>query len=68
MSGTSFAAPFVTGALALLWSIFPTASPTRINSRDSIGSSERSHRSIIPPLLNVEATYRILQNTINRHR
>ena len=23
MSGTSFAAPFVTGGIALLWSIFP---------------------------------------------
>jgi subtilisin family serine protease len=26
LSGTSFAAPFVTGSIALLWSIFPNAS------------------------------------------
>jgi subtilisin family serine protease len=30
MSGTSFAVPFVTGAIALLWSLFPMASAVEI--------------------------------------
>jgi subtilisin family serine protease len=60
MSGTSFAAPFVTGAIALLWSIFPSATAGAI-----IHSITRSalfkRRSIIPSLLNVETAWKTLK-------
>jgi subtilisin family serine protease len=53
MSGTSFAAPFVTGAIALLWSIFQKA--TAANIKNSLMNSFQSQRrSIIPSLLNAE--------------
>jgi subtilisin family serine protease len=62
MSGTSFAAPFVTGAIALLWSVFPNASAADLVRCIRVGSSDgRRRRSITPPLLNVEAVYRILK-------
>jgi subtilisin family serine protease len=62
MSGTSFAAPFVTGSIALFWSIFPKTTPTELIRAIRLTASRQSHRSIIPPLLNVEATYHLLQN------
>ncbi len=59
MSGTSFAA-FVTGAIALLWSLFPNATPAEIiNSIIRVAAFNR--RSIIPPLLNVEAAWNKLK-------
>ena len=65
MSGTSFAAPFVTGAIALLWSIFPNASAAQmVHSIRNRFMSRNRERSIIPPLLNAETPYRILQKTI----
>jgi subtilisin family serine protease len=60
MSGTSFAAPFVTGSIALLWSIFPNATATAIIQ--SITRATSNRRSIIPPLLNVEAAWNKLKN------
>lgn len=61
-TGTSFAAPFVTGTIALLWSLFPKATPAAIkNSITTDTSSKR--RSIIPPLLNVEAAVIKLKNS-----
>jgi subtilisin family serine protease len=62
MSGTSFAAPFVTGTLALLWSVFPTTSAADLVRCVRAGSSDRRHRSITPPLLNVEAVYHVLES------
>jgi subtilisin family serine protease len=62
MSGTSFAAPFVTGAIALLWSIFSSAAPAIIiHSITRVTSFKR--RSIIPPLLNAEAAWNRLRNS-----
>jgi subtilisin family serine protease len=64
MSGTSFAAPFVTGAMALLWSLFPMVSAgDLINAVRTAATSNSPHRSIIPPLLNVMAAYNVLQST-----
>jgi subtilisin family serine protease len=60
MSGTSFAAPFVTGGIALLWSIFPKADPAAIIHSITTGTSFKRH-SIIPPLLNVEAAWNKLK-------
>ena len=64
MSGTSVAAPFVTGSIALLWSIFPNATPAAIMHSIRRGISfNRRRRSIIPPLLNVEAAWNELKNS-----
>jgi subtilisin family serine protease len=63
MSGSSFAAPFVTGSIALLWSIFPNATPVEIiHSITRVVSFNR--RSIIPPLLNAEAAWNKLKNSL----
>jgi subtilisin family serine protease len=56
-SGTSAATPFVTGALALLWSLFPAASPVELKQA-LLHQRERS--SIVPPLLDAHAAWRKL--------
>jgi subtilisin family serine protease len=54
--GTSAAAPFVTGAIALLCSEFPTASAAEIKlATTDRGSSRRN--TLVPPLLNAWAAY-----------
>lgn len=64
MSGTSFSAPFVTGAIALLWSIFTKAAAERIiYSVIRAASNQRRGASIIPPLLNAEEAFKLLRNT-----
>jgi len=63
MSGTSFAAPFVTGALALLWSIFSKASADQlVYSIRNRNSFKNNIRSIIPKLLNAEDAFYKLRN------
>lgn len=58
--GTSVAAPFVTGALALIWSEFP-----RAKSADLRIAITHAHgppnRTVIPALLNAWGTYNALQ-------
>ena len=54
--GTSAAAPFVTGAIALLWSEFPSASAARIKLAVT-QAGRRSRRTIAPPLLDAWAAY-----------
>jgi subtilisin family serine protease len=63
MSGTSFAAPFVTGGIALLWSIFPNAAPAAIIHSITTGTSFK-RRSIIPPVLDAEAAWNKLKNSL----
>lgn len=59
--GTSAAAPFVTGAIALLWSLFPSATASDI--RQVITQAHQSRRTtIVPPLLDAEAAYQALAN------
>ncbi len=64
MSGTSVAAPFVTGALALLWTLFP-----KINAQDLrysiVHSLDHQKNTIMPNLLNVESSIAILKNLYN---
>ena len=54
--GTSAAAPFVTGAIALLWSEFPEASAARI-MRAVMRPDGRIRRAIAPALLNAWAAF-----------
>jgi subtilisin family serine protease len=55
-AGTSAAAPFVTGAIALLWSEFPKASAAHVKlAVTQAGRSRR--RTIAPPLLDAWASY-----------
>lgn len=57
--GTSAAAPFVTGAIALLWSEFPNAIASQINL--AVTQAGRPRRATIaPPLLNAWAAYQAM--------
>jgi subtilisin family serine protease len=56
LGGTSAAAPFVTGTIALLWSEFPAASAVEV--RLAVSNAGRRRRStVVPPLLDAWAAY-----------
>jgi subtilisin family serine protease len=57
-SGSSTAVPFVTGTVALLWSVFSRASPSEIHL--AVTGSRARKRSVIPPPLDAWAAYRAL--------
>ncbi len=58
-SGTSAAAPFVTGTLALLWSLVPAAQA--VDLRLALTNTRSApRRSVIPPLLDAWGAYRRL--------
>jgi subtilisin family serine protease len=59
LGGTSVAVPFVTGAIALLWSEFPTATAAQIKLAITKASIPR-RATIVPPLLDAAAAYQIL--------
>jgi subtilisin family serine protease len=61
MAGTSIAAPFVTGAIALLWSMFPGASASRIKLAVT-GVLRQRRAALVPPLLDAWAAYQALGN------
>ena len=54
LTGTSVAAPFVSGAAALLWSLHPGASAADV--RAALLQPGVSRRNLIPPLLDAEAS------------
>ena len=58
--GTSAAAPFVTGAIALLWSEFPSASAAQIKWAVMQACKPRHSATIAPPLLDAWAAYLIM--------
>lgn len=64
--GTSAATPFVTGAIALLWSEFPSATPAEI--KFAITRSYSSRRiTVVPPLLDTLAAYQTLRESHRRN-
>jgi subtilisin family serine protease len=67
LGGTSIAAPFVTGAIALLWSEFPAATASEIKLAVSAVTQLR-RTSVAPPLLNAAAAYNSLLAASLRRR
>jgi len=66
LGGTSVAAPFVTGAIALLWSEFPAARAASI--KYAVTSTSRSagrRNTVVPPLVNAWAAYQFLLQRSN---
>ena len=63
--GTSVAAPFVTGAIALLWSEFPSATASEVKLAVTQASAQR-RTSVVPPLLDAWAAYQGLMTTYER--
>lgn len=59
LGGTSVAVPFVTGAIALLWSEFPAATDAQIKRALTQASAPR-RVSVVPLLLDAAAAYQIL--------
>jgi subtilisin family serine protease len=53
-AGTSFAAAFVTGAAALLWSLFPTADVGTLRRALAAGGGRAS---VVPPLMDAQAAH-----------
>jgi subtilisin family serine protease len=64
-SGTSAATPFVTGAIALLWSQFPgaTSNEMRVAMREG---SKPQQATIVPPLLDGWGAYRAFGTAMRR--
>ena len=60
-SGTSAAAPFVTGTIALLWSQFPesTASEIRFAVTQAVATRRRT---IVPPLLDAWSAFQVMNS------
>lgn len=59
LGGTSIAAPFVTGAAALLWSMFPGAAAVEVK-RALLLSPTGRRRTVVPPLLDAWGAYEVL--------
>jgi subtilisin family serine protease len=60
ISGSSAAAPFVAGTLALLWSLFPAASAAQL--RIAVAGNGSRRPSLVPRRLDAEAIYRRLSH------
>jgi subtilisin family serine protease len=59
LGGTSVAAPFVTGTIALVWSAFPGASATDVKSALT-AAPPRRRTTVVPPLLDARAAYQVI--------
>jgi subtilisin family serine protease len=56
LGGTSVAAPFVTGAIALIWSLIPVASGAELRLA-ILQAHARARATVTPPLLNAWTAY-----------
>ena len=65
IAGTSAATPFVSGAIALLWSAFPLATSCQLKSAITNVSSQR-RSTVVPPLMDAWAAYQIFQSNKGR--
>jgi subtilisin family serine protease len=65
LGGTSAAAPFVTGTIALIWSIFPAASAADLRLA-IMRAHARARTTVTPPLLNAWVAYQVLLATHSR--
>jgi len=63
-SGTSAAAPFVTGTIALLWSEFPAAEAAQV-SLAITRCGRQARNALVPPLLDAWAAYQTVASTHN---
>jgi subtilisin family serine protease len=63
--GTSAAAPFVTGAVALLCSAFPDAPAAAVRWAVTRAGGQR-RGTVVPPLLNAEAAYQTLTQAMRK--
>jgi subtilisin family serine protease len=62
--GTSAAAPFVTGALALLWSLFPRANAADL--RSAVAATAGGAASLVPRLLDAQTAWQRMGQSSNR--
>jgi len=60
LGGTSAAAPFVTGAITLLWSEFPTATAAEVKYAITHAYTPR-RTTVVPPLLDAWATFQAMR-------
>jgi subtilisin family serine protease len=58
-AGTSIAAPFVTGAAALLWSMFPGAAAVEVKCA-LLSALKARRKTVVPPLLDAWGAYEVL--------
>jgi subtilisin family serine protease len=65
LGGTSVAAPFVTGAVALLWSEFPAATAAEVKAGVTQAIAGR-RTTVTPPLLNAWAAYGLMNSYASR--
>jgi subtilisin family serine protease len=62
LGGTSAATPFVTGAIALVWSLIPAASSAELRFA-FLKAHARSRTTVTPPLMNAWAVYQAVLAT-----
>jgi subtilisin family serine protease len=63
--GTSVAAPFVTGAIALLWSLFPNVSPAAMRGA-LVATAPSRRRNVVPPLMDAAHAYETLTHAVTK--
>ena len=62
--GTSAAAPFVTGAIALIWSEFPNARAAEVKFAIT-GGIQRPRNTLVPPLLDAWMAFQVMCSAHN---